>query len=275
MEKLIKSILYEIAEKTYNKKPRNFDLKIVLEERKSFHGQYWSDKKRIEIFNLSRPTEYVISTTIHELAHHIEYCEHGNLQHNKEFYKVFKELLETAIKIGYIDYDYIRNKTDSVDIKQMEKYFGKINVKYDPSMDSNKNYSLIKVFNSFNIKDSLFKLKYFYNYTEKIMQKKVHNDNIENEVKLLKEINKDIKYNIIPFNKFSINISYYIIITGDTYSHKEELKKLGYIFNGYNQKNNVWIKKINAKDLENEEIKIKSLNLSYKLKNSLTNKKHG
>ena len=39
MEKLIKSILYEIAEKTYNKKPQNFELKIVPEERKSFHGQ--------------------------------------------------------------------------------------------------------------------------------------------------------------------------------------------------------------------------------------------
>ena len=68
MEKLIKSVLYEIAEKTYNKKPRNFDVHIIPEERKSFHGQYWPDKKLIEVFNLSRPTEFVISTTIHELS---------------------------------------------------------------------------------------------------------------------------------------------------------------------------------------------------------------
>lgn len=31
MEKLIKSVLYEIAEKTYNKKPRNFDVHIIPE----------------------------------------------------------------------------------------------------------------------------------------------------------------------------------------------------------------------------------------------------
>ena len=275
MEKLIKSILYEIAEKTYNKKPQNFELKIIPEERKSFHGQYWPTRKRIEIFNLSRPTEYVISTTIHELGHHIAYCEYGNTSHDKQFYKILKELLETAIKLGYINYDVVRQKMDSADIKQMEKYFGKINAKYDPTMDSNKNYSLIKIKNSFNVKEELKKEKYFFNNTEKIWQKKIHNDKIEEEKKKILEFDNSLDIEVIPFNHITINISYYIVVSGNTYDKKDKLKELGYKFNGYGQTGNVWIKKIDAKNLNEEIDKLTLLNVSYKVKNTLTKKKHG
>ena len=33
-------------------------------------------------------------------------------------------MIETAVKLGYIEYDMVRNKTDSLDISQMEKYYG-------------------------------------------------------------------------------------------------------------------------------------------------------
>lgn len=274
MEKLIKSVLYEIAEKTYNKKPRSFDVHIIPEERKSFHGQYWPDKKLIEVFNLSRPTEFVISTTIHELAHHIAYTEYSNLKHDKQFYKIFKELLETSVKLGYVNYDKVREKTDSLDIQQMEKYHGKITAKYDASMDSNKDYSLIKVFNSYEIKDELSKIGYFFNSTEKLHQKKVHNNSIEKEKGKLLKISENIKYEILPFNNFNIKVYYYVVVEGDTYNHKEELKNNGYIFNGYYQKNNKWIKKIEAKKIDDEALFLKSLNLSYIAKSSFKKRLH-
>lgn len=275
MEKLLKSILYEIAEKTYNKKPKNFEVKIIPEERKTFHGQYWPDQKRIEIFNLSRPTEYVISTSIHELAHHIAYSEYGDISHNKLFYKTFKELLETSIKLGYVNYDSIRIKQDSLDIQQMEKYFGKITVKYDPSLDSNKDYSLFKIINSYDIKDELKKMKYFYNSTEKIWQKKIKNSDIESEKEKITKLNSNVKFQVTSFNNLDIKVFYYIIIVGDTYDCKDELKQLGYLFNGYNQKSNKWIKKIEAKEIDKESSELSKLNLKYKIKTNLYSKKHG
>ena len=264
----IKNILIDIAEKTYGEKPEYFNLEMSSEERKSFHGQYWPAKRTIQIYNLSRPTAHIISTTIHELAHHIDSCKNGSSAHDKRFYGILKELLETAVKLGYIEYDMVRNKTDSLDISQMEKYYGKISAEYDESLDSNKNFSMIKVSNSFEIKEELKERGYTYSAPEKLWQKKIETENVENEKAELKRLSDKIEILVCKYTDITINAICFLVATGNTYQHKDILKENGF-FGKKSGKNFFWIKKIESKDLETESQFLKELNIPFKIKQSI------
>ena len=236
MEKRIKEILIDIATKTYGKPPAYFKLIIMPEERKTFHGDYDTNTKIIRIFNLSRPIEHIVSTTIHELAHHIDFMKYGSSGHNKRFYGIFRDLLKTAIECGYIKYESIKNKKDSLDIKQMEKYYGELIAYYDEKKDTNKNKSIIKVKNCFDIKDYLKSKDFSYNSIEKTWDKVITNNNIE-------EVKKDILYQdnnveiiVSDYNDIKMDANYYVIISKNTYEKKEVLSSNGYKYKGYGVK---------------------------------------
>lgn len=278
LEKEIKEMLIDIATKAYNKKPPYFILNIVTEERKTMNGQYWPLKKQIDIFNLSRPTQYVLCTTIHELVHHLDYCYNNNLAHDKSFYSVFKTLLEAAIKSGYLTYDIIRQKCDSVDIIQLEKYFGPITVEYDENYDNNKDKVLFKVLKSYEIRNKLSEMGYSYNGIEKNWYKKLSDSDVESEKDKILELSKSVEFSVDTYRNLQINLFYYIIVTGDTFSCKDELKKQGYKFKGYGIKGNAWVKRIDAKDIDEENISIERLKRDYseikvKVKNTTQPKK--
>ena len=264
----IKNILIDIATKTYNEEPEYFRFEMIPEERKTFHGQYWPAKKTIQIYNLSRPTPHIISTTIHELAHHIDYCKNGSSGHDERFYKILKDLLETAIRLGYVDYNTVRDKTDSADIRQMERYYGSIKVTYDESIDSNKDYSLVKVTNSFLIKDDLKNNGYSYCAPEKSWQKKVKTEDVENEKEFLNQLSSDIGIEICKYSDISINAVYFLVASENTYPHKDKLKENGF-FGKKSGKTFMWVKKIKAKDLESESQILKELNIPFKIKQKL------
>ena len=123
-------ILQEIAKQTYPElKILPFQIEIESKESKSIHGKWQFKKKgnfyefKIFIYNLSRKTQYIISTTIHELAHHIDYCIRKKSGHDKTFYLVLKKLLEKAHELKYINLDEAKTKIDSVDLNQIEKIF--------------------------------------------------------------------------------------------------------------------------------------------------------
>ena len=61
------------------------------------------ERPRIRIFNLARPTQTIVKTAIHELAHHVDWCGRGKTGHDKEFYRIYKALLEAAHALGEID----------------------------------------------------------------------------------------------------------------------------------------------------------------------------
>lgn len=260
----IKKILYEIAEKTYGKiKP--FNLEIFVEERKTFHGDYYPATATIRIFNMSRPIDHIISTTIHELAHHVDFCLNNSSGHNKRFYGIFRKLMETAIKCGYIDYNIARSKTDSDDILKMEKYYGPITVRYEESMNTHKDVRIIKVANSYHIKDILSSMGFKFNGIEKVWQKETTPEEAES---LKKEIDDGkCQITICDFNKMTNEAHYYVIVSKNTYQHKDELSKNGYKYKGYFINENAWVKKIKTEDLNKEKVFLQRIGLEYRLKN--------
>lgn len=266
MEKRIKEILIDIAEKTYNKKPSYFRIEVIPEERKSFHGDYNPTTKTIRIFNLSRPIEHVISTTIHELAHHIDFSNNGSSGHNKRFYGIFRDLLKTAIKCGYINYSSIKNKKDSLDIVQMEKYYGELIAFYDESKNDKKDKCIIKVRKSFNIKNYLSENGFLFNGLEKTWDKTINKTDLEQVKNEILEKDNNVEIIVSDFNTISAEIFYYIIVSKNTYENKDILSENGYKYKGYNEKSNSWVKKINSNKLKEEKKFLNKLGLQYKIR---------
>lgn len=185
--------LVNIAKLTYpDREIPKFIIKMINEERKTFHGFYryenvnkWGKKNlpEIHIFNLTRPTQYVLSTAVHELAHHCDYMIRKTSDHSKLFYQEFSKLLETAIKHNIIDFETIKQKTDSADIRQLMKYFKHMDgiVK-----EENLSHKIMKIFISYAEGSPLKQKGFVFSNIEKCWTK-------EEDEKILLEEYKNIR----------------------------------------------------------------------------------
>lgn len=259
----IHSILKSIASKTYpehNIKP--FFVEIHSKEMKTFHGDYFPKDRKIRIFNLSRSTTYTIGTAIHELAHHCQYSIYGNTDHSKQFYQVLYDLLVISIQMGLVNYEELRKKKDSRDIEMLEKYYGKINAQYIPEMDKRSDLAVVKVFNSFSIKDTLKSNDYFYNKNDQSWSKEISLSELEREESFLSNLTSPHNIQIEKGNDFTINGIHYIVILKNT-PHSDNLKSNGYLFNVYKIKKESWIKKIQSNEIENEKKYLHTLGIHH------------
>lgn len=115
-----------VSEYGDNPEYKNFKLLTSHKEMKTKHGDYNLENKIIRIYNMVNISrEHFVGTAIHELSHHIENVDTGNSGHSKNFYTIYKKLVDIAIKKGVIDYQQMRNEKviDTSDISQLEKYF--------------------------------------------------------------------------------------------------------------------------------------------------------
>lgn len=253
LQEIIFDTLMNIIRKTYpDKQVPSFWLEVHSKEMASKHGDYWPAHKKIRIFNLSRKTEYIITTGIHEAAHHVEYIFYGDTGHSKRFYGVYKELLETAIKMGIVNYEEARKVADARDINSLERYYGRLTASYDPAYDDKKDVSMIKVFNCYPIKDTLKSRGYRYNGIEQAWCKEMNNTQATEEKEFLKSLIDEKNIVVSEGNIITIEAVYYVVVD-NCYNCKDVLKSNGYIYKGYNQKGNSWVKKIKANTLEDEQ----------------------
>lgn len=265
----IHRILTEIMNKTYpDKNIPSFWIEVNAKEMATFHGDYYPLKRKIRIFNLSRETTHIITTSIHELAHHVDCCLNGTSGHNKRFYGIYKELLETAIKMGIINYDVVRSVTDAADIRSLEKYYGQLTVTYNQDLDTNKDIRIIKVFNSFAIKDKLKNRGgYSWNSVEQAWCKEISLAELAEENLFLLSLTSEENIKIQSLHDLKIEAVYYIVVKGG-YEQRNILKQNDYKFNGYGYKGNVWVKKIKANDFQMEKNFLDAIrDIKYKVEN--------
>ncbi|GAB6458761.1 hypothetical protein CON36_33015 [Bacillus cereus] len=249
----VHKILKTIVEKTYpNEKILSFFVEVHAKEMRSRHGDYNRRERKIRIFNLSQPTEYTVGTALHEVAHHVEYSLYGDTGHSKRFYQVFKELLETAVQMGVVDYQKLRTQQNASDIRALEKHFGPVTSTYNPEIDDKRNMYVIEVMNSYSIKDILKSRGYKFQAQKQCWSMEVEEQDIEQEKNLILQHLSPENLNIRKANDINIEAIYYVIVH-NSYSCKDQLKQNGYYFNGYNQKGNVWVKKIKSTELRQEE----------------------
>lgn len=238
---------------------KKFYIELIPKERKTMNGRYFPDKHTIEVFNLSRPTGHILTTTIHEVSHHIDHCIRNTSDHKKEFYEIMHNMLLAAMGMGIITKDDLVTANDSSNKKNLIKYFGEVeNWQYN-SIKYKQDLVTFKVINCFSIKDNLKSRGYRYSTEEQAWSKDIDKKLVNEEIEYLKAIINMENVKIIRGNEIKIEAVYYICVL-KSYKYKEFLKASGYLWNGYNKiKKNSWTKKVLAKDKELELAKVANL----------------
>lgn len=267
MVKKIKELLDLIIKTTYpDIKIYPYYLKIENKKRKTRNG-YWQKKEdekfaTIVIYNLERGTKEVLKTNIHEIAHNVEFSLFGETKHSKRFYLIYKRLLETAIKLGLLTFEEIKNLYD---IQRLVEIHGPITPKYGSLKHLVENKTIIKVNQSYSVKDILKSRGYTYNRLEQNWIKEINSESVDQEINYLSTIvdKKNIEVNQIQ----DIKIGAMAYITVDNcYTYKDILKNNGYVYKGYGYKKGTkWVKKILIEDKEKE------LELLKNMKNVVVN----
>ena len=259
-----KNVLSDIIDNAYseadypNNKFKKFYLEIVNKEMKSIHGRYFPMDKKIQIFNLSRPTGHIVATSIHEVSHHIDHCIRDNSDHKKEFYTIMQKLLITAMGMSIITQEDILTANDSADKERLIRYFGDIDTWDIPHFEYKEDVLTIKVFNCFSIKDKLKNRGYAYSAAEQCWVKDIDRNSEDDEKVFLSTIIDMKNVKIICGNEIDIEAVCYICVL-NSYDHREFLKENGYLWNGYSVKKNSWTKKVLAKDKDIELAKVEEL----------------
>lgn len=236
---------------------KKFFIDIKVKEMQSFHGRYYPDKRKIEIFNLSRPNGHIIATTLHEVAHHIDYCMRKKSDHSKMFYEILKHLLITAIGMGVMSIEDILSKDDSADKTRLERHFGSIEEWDISAVDYKQDSYFIKVYQSFSIKEKLKNRGYKYSSLDQAWVKEMSVSEAEEEKQVVTQWIEEKNIQIEQANTIKIE-SYYYLCVSNCYDHKAYLKENGFMWNGYGMKK-AWVKKIPSQSLKSEEAKLLKL----------------
>ena len=225
----LKNILNDLIDYVYNDREKastykNFYVEVVNRNMRSKHGDYNSHSRHIRVFNLYRQDDAIIATTIHELAHHVDYINRGITDHQKEFYIVFKMLLYGALDMGLFSKELFllatRDASDSNKIATMIAGYSPQSVSYKESK------RVVEVFNCFNIKDKLKENGYKFNSINKTWEKEVELRDACVEEKILNELSVDYKVKHVTDISFLGNRK--IIATKGSFEHKELLKEDGF-----------------------------------------------
>ncbi|WP_207002574.1 hypothetical protein [Trinickia mobilis] len=234
--------LKSIAETTYPDrvdKMRNFSVEVLAQESRTRHGDYHPSTRKIRIYNLSRKTAFIIKTTIHELAHHVDCCFYGKTAHDLQFYTTYKHLLETAHVMGVINIADVTDEIDARDILQLEKKAGRL--VYDQQVA--KDGLLIKVDRAFDIRDLLKERGYRYSATEKVWVLECDDSILEDEQGWLHGVTDATNVKVVRIAENTIESVYFCILgKNGFYGRQDELKELGFRFD---QKKG-WLKRIPA-----------------------------
>lgn len=173
----VKILLNDLVEYAYPHSPKQkaykaFYVEYIDKEFKSKHGDYNTKNKHIRIFNLFRTEDQLVVTSIHELAHHINFVNdtsHSFEPHGQEFYKVYKKLLFTALDMGLFNkWQFINATADAGDSRKVKRMLEE----YRPHpIDYKKDMKLIQVFCAYEIRKNLQKHGYKYNSVLKSWEK--------------------------------------------------------------------------------------------------------
>lgn len=201
-----KKALIDIIRYAYKDSPKlneycNFRFEIVKKEMKTKHGDYMGELRRIRIFNTeSRSLTHLIKTSIHELAHHIDYCNRGNSDHSKAFYGEYRLLLFAALDLGLLDLtDALESARDSTDANKMKLILVEYMELGRARRETIKRASRICVYNAYDIKEPLKKMGFRWDSCSKAWSKEL-GEHAEGDIRRVEELisvsGKDIRYEL-------------------------------------------------------------------------------
>lgn len=227
----IKVILNDLVNYTYKNSSKleeyqKFYIELSKKNLMSKHGDYQGKIHRIRIFNLYRADAAIVATTIHELAHHIDYVNRGKSDHGEEFYAEFKKLLYMGLNMGLFSKTEFLNATkdasDSNKIAKIIKDYQPVDVGYK------SNRKTIEVFNCYEQREILKEKGYGWNKINKAWEKEVCETDTAEETAFLEELG--VKWNIRNTAAISFKRKNLILAGKGSYDIRDELKSDGFRF---------------------------------------------
>ncbi len=131
-EKTLRRHLYEIIDNLGIEDPavakayKSFKLEITNKTYKTKSGDYNYRTQKIRITQTSTHNNAnEVKTALHELAHHLDYCNRGKSGHDEEFYAQFARLIYSALDLDKITLEEMRemNRSNS-DYRKVQKILG-------------------------------------------------------------------------------------------------------------------------------------------------------
>jgi len=243
----VKRTLEDIIDVAYGEEPfenlknyKRFWLEIIPKECKSLSGKYVyaNRKSKIEIFNLSQESKAIVKCCIHELAHHIDHCKNGTSGHQEPFYNEYKTLLYAALNMHILVPEDIEKDEWSSDRNKVKKLVDEWTPAYIPYK---QDLFRVNVTNGFPHKTALKENGYHWDTLQSVWTKEVPSADVEAETEFL----SSLPCEFTTSNAADLNIAAYgfIVIKGNTYSYKDELKEQGFFFDK-RSKNKQWKKKV-------------------------------
>lgn len=208
---------------------------------------------RIRIFGIKDESfRAILITTLHEVAHHIDYILRGRSGHDSEFYEVLKKLLFTALNMGIISRnDVINSETRS---RSKDKLVTMLK-SYVPKPVSYKEENvIISIYNAYSEKEKLKEKGYSWNPIDESWVKETKIPLLEEEKEFLKSIKieeKNIK--TVKSSAVITRLRKTAFVYGIPFEEKEKVKVLGF---RWEKEKKCWIKKIERDILPEEEYSI-------------------
>lgn len=225
----IKELLCDIVANTYGKECNpaylRFYVEISEKNSKSYHGLYNERSHKINIYNTYRDDESILCTTVHELAHHIDCCNRGRSDHQKEFYAEYEKLLFTAMDMGIIHKEkFLETTRDASDSNKIRKMMER----YEPNpIEYKQGKYVVSVYNCYAYKDFLKNRGYHFNGNTKAWEKEVAN--ADEECKKLEAL-AGARVEISKATDLHFAGAVKLVATGNTYPIKDELNAAGFRF---------------------------------------------
>lgn len=241
----IRNTLIDIIEHTYKDSEKladykKFYIQCLPKKIKSYAGLYKAKERTIEIVGLERDVKHIVVTTLHELTHHIDYCNRNTSDHSQVFYQEFEKLIHTALNMKIFEPEDITNIQDVTDRNKVAKMVERWVPEYIKYKEAKKT---IRVYNCFEQKEILKSKLYRWQGADKSWEKIVIEDEVATELDFLRSILPEENIKVASANELEVKVSGYIIAGNGSFEKKDILKQEGFFFDAKGKKK-VWKKSV-------------------------------
>lgn len=238
----LKEILGDIVTQAYgtdcNPAYHRFYVEMANKNSKTYHGLYDTRNRKITIYNTYRENQAIVCTTIHELAHHVDFCDRKTTDHQKEFYEVYEKLLFAAMDMGIVSKEKFllttKDASDSEKIRKMMERYVPHEILYK------KDAVTLSLSNSYAHRQYLQSLEFSYNGNTKAWEKEF--ESIEEMDAFCKEMKPldGVKMDVFGSKDLHFEGSILLIAQGDTYAYKDKLRAAGFRYTKVGR-NQAWV----------------------------------
>ena len=244
LDEIIKTA-YEKSTTDQKKRYLSYRLDISDTPLLGSNGTYTIRDKTICIYDPGKGVNHLIKSCLHELAHHLDYTRNKMTGHQRTFYEEYTRLVYAALDLGLLSRQDFETEGDR-DREKLQKILSE----YVPR--PKKKAKLIKVKNSYKVKDDLRRAGYKWNDMEQAWEKEYDRDfdtMLMDSLGIENTPSSDSPWYTIAGFGDKPDMTVNIVAYGNAYAVREILKEHKFHFD---QERKNWIKKVYASQVQAE-----------------------